>query len=95
MMKLWLLQNFPFLVSGFWLIRLAGQFIWGPKKIIALILVEISKKINDYTKIIYIANPDNPMGTYITKEEFDEFYAHVPSVFWLFLMKLILNLQRI
>ena len=34
----------------------------------------ISKEINDYTKIIYIANPDNPTGTYITKKEFDNFY---------------------
>ena len=39
----------------------------------------MAKKISDYTKIIYIANPDNPMGTYITKREFDEFYSYVPS----------------
>ncbi len=35
--------------------------------------------INEYTKIIYIANPDNPMGTYITRQEFDEFYQKVPN----------------
>ena len=35
----------------------------------------ITKHINDYTKIIYIANPDNPMGTYINKSEFEEFYS--------------------
>ena len=35
--------------------------------------------LNDQTKIIYIANPDNPMGTYITKEEFDLFYSYVPK----------------
>ena len=39
----------------------------------------MTKKISDYTKIIYIANPDNPMGTYITKKEFDEFYSYVPN----------------
>jgi histidinol-phosphate aminotransferase len=39
----------------------------------------MADKITDYTKIIYIANPDNPMGTYITREEFDEFYTHVPD----------------
>tara|TARA_B100001173_G_C15992761_1_gene549695 strand:+ start:463 stop:1548 length:1086 start_codon:yes stop_codon:yes gene_type:complete len=39
----------------------------------------MAKKISDYTKIIYIANPDNPMGTYITKKEFDEFYSYVPN----------------
>ena len=42
-------------------------------------LNEIKKNINDYTKIIYIANPDNPMGTYITDKEFDEFYQSVPE----------------
>jgi len=42
-------------------------------------LETMADKITDYTKIIYIANPDNPMGTYITKKEFDEFYSHVPE----------------
>lgn len=36
-------------------------------------------KINDYTKIIYLANPNNPTGTIFTKEEFDRFYAKVPE----------------
>tara|TARA_B100000029_G_C17604296_1_gene966894 strand:+ start:4092 stop:5180 length:1089 start_codon:yes stop_codon:yes gene_type:complete len=42
-------------------------------------LVKMAEKINSKTKIIYIANPDNPMGTYITKEEFNNFYRHVPE----------------
>jgi histidinol-phosphate aminotransferase len=42
-------------------------------------LEAMTKKINDKTKIIYIANPDNPMGTYITKEDFDAFYSDVPE----------------
>ncbi len=42
-------------------------------------LLEISNRINDYTKIIYIANPDNPMGTFIKRAEFDEFYKSVPD----------------
>ena len=39
----------------------------------------MAKRINENTKIIYIANPDNPMGTYITKQEFDSFYKYIPS----------------
>jgi len=35
--------------------------------------------INDNTKIIYLANPNNPTGTIFTRHEFDEFYAHVPE----------------
>lgn len=39
----------------------------------------MAEKINDNTKIVYLANPDNPTGTYITKEEFDYLMKHVPS----------------
>ena len=39
----------------------------------------MAKAITDKTKVIYIANPDNPTGTYITKEEFDYLMEHVPK----------------
>lgn len=39
----------------------------------------MARKINENTKIVYIANPDNPTGTYITKEEFDFLMSHVPA----------------
>lgn len=39
----------------------------------------MAKKITDNTKIVYIANPDNPTGTYIGKEEFDFLMKHVPA----------------
>ena len=39
----------------------------------------MAKKITQNTKIVYIANPDNPTGTYITKEEFDFLMGHVPA----------------
>ena len=39
----------------------------------------MAKKINANTKIVYIANPDNPTGTYITKQEFDFLMEHVPA----------------
>jgi histidinol-phosphate aminotransferase len=35
--------------------------------------------ITEKTKVIYIANPNNPTGTYITKNEFDHLMKHVPS----------------
>ena len=52
---------------------------WVPMKQHRYDLEAMTEQINDYTKIIYIANPDNPMGTYITRREFDRFYAHVPE----------------
>lgn len=39
----------------------------------------MAEKITDKTKIVYVANPDNPTGTYITKEEFDYLMKHVPA----------------
>ena len=35
--------------------------------------------ITEKTRIIYIANPDNPTGTYINVNEFDELMAQVPK----------------
>jgi histidinol-phosphate aminotransferase len=42
-------------------------------------LAAIAAAINDKTKIIYLANPNNPTGTIFTKQEFDAFYRHVPE----------------
>ena len=52
---------------------------WVPMKNHRYDLESMADKITDYTKIVYIANPDNPMGTYITRKEFDAFYSHVPD----------------
>lgn len=35
--------------------------------------------VNHRTKMIYIANPNNPTGTYITKTEFERFMQKVPA----------------
>ena len=37
------------------------------------------EKITEQTKVIYIANPNNPTGTYLTKNEFDHLMEHVPG----------------
>jgi histidinol-phosphate aminotransferase len=39
----------------------------------------LAKSITKKTKVIYICNPNNPTGTYITKTEFDYLMSHVPS----------------
>jgi histidinol-phosphate aminotransferase len=39
----------------------------------------LANAISDQTKVIYIANPNNPTGTYITKSEFDELMKFVPD----------------
>lgn len=52
---------------------------WVPMKNYKYDLDGILERVNEYTKIIYIANPDNPMGTYVTRREFDKFYKQIPE----------------
>ena len=42
-------------------------------------LKALANNINEHTKIIYLANPNNPTGTIFTKKEFDEFYRKIPE----------------
>ena len=42
-------------------------------------LTALAAAITDKTKIIYLANPNNPTGTIFSKHEFDLFYKHVPE----------------
>jgi histidinol-phosphate aminotransferase len=42
-------------------------------------LAGLAHQINDRTKIVYLANPNNPTGTIFSKHEFDDFYRHVPE----------------
>src|SRR6266849_5238938 len=42
-------------------------------------LTALAQAITERTKIVYLANPNNPTGTIFTRQEFDEFYRHVPE----------------
>ena len=42
-------------------------------------LTALASQVNERTKIIYLANPNNPTGTIFTRQEFDAFYRHVPE----------------
>src|SRR5690242_629774 len=42
-------------------------------------LPALAAQINQNTKIIYLANPNNPTGTIFTRHEFDDFYRPVPE----------------
>jgi histidinol-phosphate aminotransferase len=42
-------------------------------------LEALAGAINDNTKIVYLANPNNPTGTIFSKQEFDAFYRKVPE----------------
>jgi len=42
-------------------------------------LSAIAKKVSKKTKIIFIANPDNPTGTYLNQREIEEFLTKIPK----------------
>src|SRR6266545_3815653 len=42
-------------------------------------LQALAAAVNERTKIIYLANPNNPTGTIFTRHVFDAFYRHVPE----------------
>ena len=52
---------------------------WVPMDMYKHNLKAMAGAINEYTKIIYLANPDNPTGSYFSIYEFDEFMSYVPS----------------
>jgi len=42
-------------------------------------LEAMADAVRPETKMIYIANPNNPTGTYVTKAEFETFMHHIPD----------------
>jgi histidinol-phosphate aminotransferase len=42
-------------------------------------LTALARAITERTKIVYLANPNNPTGTIFSKQDFDAFYRHVPE----------------
>lgn len=42
-------------------------------------LAALAAAITDKTKIVYLANPNNPTGTIFTRAEFDSFMSRIPS----------------
>ena len=42
-------------------------------------LTRLAEAVTSRTKIVYLANPNNPTGTIFTRHEFDAFYRHIPE----------------
>lgn len=55
------------------------RLITAPLKYFKYDLEAIKKKIDKKTKLIFIANPNNPTGTYVTKLEIEDFLRDLPD----------------
>jgi len=60
-----------------------GNLITVPLKNYTYDLPAMAKAITPQTKLIYIANPNNPTGTMITGEELDHFLSSPKFMAWL------------
>ena len=58
---------------------MGGRMIYAPMKNHTFDLDALLTAVNDKTKIIFIANPNNPTGTYFPKDEQDRFMEKVPA----------------
>lgn len=56
-----------------------AEFIPVPMKNYRYDLRGILERITARTKLIFVANPNNPTGTYVTREEVDDFLTKVPK----------------
>ena len=56
-----------------------GNLITVPLKNYTYDLPAMAKAITPHTKLIYIANPNNPTGTMVTGEEIDRFLSSIPE----------------
>ena len=52
---------------------------WVPMQNYHYDLDAMALEINEKTKVIYLANPDNPTGTYFNKSNFEKFMKSVPN----------------
>jgi histidinol-phosphate aminotransferase len=56
-----------------------AKIIKVPLKGLRYDLEKMAKAVSKKTKVIFVANPDNPSGTYVTNEEVKSFLAKIPK----------------
>jgi len=56
-----------------------GKPVIVPLKLFRHDLTGMAARISKRTKIIFICNPNNPTGTFVTKEEMDRFFGRTPG----------------
>ncbi|MCB9800071.1 MAG: histidinol-phosphate transaminase [Candidatus Omnitrophica bacterium] len=56
-----------------------ARYVTVPMKNHGYDLKALLQAVSDRTKIIFIANPNNPTGTYVTAKEVESFLKHIPE----------------
>ena len=64
-----IVPQFSFLMYRIYTKIIGGRVIFSKEKNFKVSVLEIIKKVTKRTKIVFLANPNNPTGTYLTKLE--------------------------
>ena len=67
-----IVPQFSFLMYRIYAKIVGANVIFAKEKKFKVSIVEILKKVSKKTKIVFLANPNNPTGTYLTKTELTE-----------------------
>ena len=67
-----IVPQFSFLMYRIYAKIVGAKVIFAKEKKFKVSILEIIKKVSKKTKIIFLANPNNPTGTYLTKSELIE-----------------------
>jgi histidinol-phosphate aminotransferase len=68
-----------FVVYGMAVHATGAQLVEAPMRDDCIDLTAISERINEHTRIIFLANPNNPTGTMLDRDELDRFLGDVPG----------------
>jgi histidinol-phosphate aminotransferase len=72
-------SEYGFLMYQISATKFGAKTIKAKEKNLKTDILEIIKLISNKTKIIFIANPNNPTGSYVTKSELDQLISNVPK----------------
>jgi histidinol-phosphate aminotransferase len=67
-----IVPQFSFLMYRIYAKIVGANVIYAKEKKFKICILEIIKKVTKKTKIVFLANPNNPTGTYLTKTELIE-----------------------
>ena len=67
-----IIPKFSFLMYRIYSEIVGGKVVFANEKEFKVSIIEILKNVSKKTKIVFIANPNNPTGTYLNKSELQE-----------------------